>query len=386
MLQQQLKAQALKTLEAIEHGSLTLTLPDGSIHRGEGMNDGPHADLVVHDWRALTSMLFHGDIGFAESYRDGLCETPDLIALVAFTLKNEEAMNGFLHGSFWGRVIAFMGNLMRRNTLNGSRRNIHAHYDLGNAFYRLWLDPTMTYSSALFSTPEEDLVSAQHRKYDRILERTNLSTGSILEVGCGWGGFAERALEKGDYAIKGITLSTEQKAYAQKRLGSNAQIVLEDYRLQTGKYDALVSIEMFEAVGEAFWPTYFGKMASLLQAKGRAVIQTITIDEAHFDRYRKSGDFIRSFIFPGGMLPSPTRFTQEAQKAGLKLTDQLAFGQDYAETLKRWLNTFDNRRHEVIALGYDTGFIRMWRLYLAACAAAFAVGRTNVMQMELAHA
>ena len=244
----------------------------------------------------------------------------------------------------------------------------------------------MSYSSALFRHDGESLEQAQYRKYDRMLERLGTNSGSLLEVGCGWGGLAERAITQNDFDVKGITLSEEQHAYAQQRLGDDATIALEDYRSQDGKYDHIISIEMFEAVGEKFWPVYFNKLQSLLKHKGKAVIQTITIGEPFFERYRRGGDMLRSFIFPGGMLPSPTRFAEEASRAGLRVTDQFAFGKDYALTLKHWLKRFEESLPQIRLLGFDESFIRVWRFYLAVCIAGFASGRTDVMQMELQHA
>mgnify|MGYP002780888942 CR=1 FL=1 len=381
-----LRTSALKSLEATEFGSFELTLPDGSWHRYEGRQPGADAKLTIHNWRALWNMAARGDVGFAEEYRYGNVDSPDLTALVTFSLMNEKAMNNYLHGGFLFKVMAQLGYLLQANTLHGSRRNIHAHYDLGNDFYKLWLDNSMTYSSALFQTPGEGLEQAQYNKYDRILSLLGDRPGSLLEIGCGWGGFADRALQKQDYAIKGITLSQEQHDFAQQRLNDNANIALEDYRHQTGKYDYLVSIEMFEAVGEKYWPTYFNKLGTLMHSGSKAVVQTITIDDSLFDHYRKAGDMIRSYIFPGGMLPSPGRFDLEASNAGLQITDRFAFGKDYAMTAKRWLENFEAKRKEVMALGFDEPFIRLWRLYLAACVAGFSTGRIDVMQMEMRHA
>jgi cyclopropane-fatty-acyl-phospholipid synthase len=244
----------------------------------------------------------------------------------------------------------------------------------------------MTYSSALFKTEHDSLTQAQHHKYDRMLDCMQTESGRLLEVGCGWGGLAERAVQRGDYDIKGITLSHEQHAFAQSRLGKNVNIALEDYRHQTGVYDRILSIEMFEAVGERFWPVYFQKLKSLLAKNGKAVVQTITINEKDFPAYRRGGDFIRSFIFPGGMLPSVSRFKQEAEKAGLKTHTPFMFGQDYARTLETWLANFDQQKQAITALGFDEGFIRLWRFYLATCAAGFSVNKTDVMQMEMSHA
>ena len=219
-----------------------------------------------------------------------------------------------------------------------------------------------------------------------IIDCMETGSGRVLEIGCGWGGFAERTHARGDYAIKGITLSDEQHAYAQKRTKNYADIALEDYRHQTGRYDRIVSIEMFEAVGEKFWQTYFKKLRELMADNGKAVIQTITINDTDFARYRSGGDFIRSFIFPGGMLPSPSRFRAEAAKAGLKANNEFFFGQDYATTLQEWLTKFDSKTSDIKSLGFDEGFIRLWRFYLGACAGGFQAGHTNVMQVELAHA
>lgn len=243
----------------------------------------------------------------------------------------------------------------------------------------------MTYSSAMFQQGSEALQHAQHNKYDRIIERLHPS-GDVLEIGCGWGGFAERALETRDYTIKGLTLSQEQKRFADVRLNKGANIALQDYRHEDGQYDNIVSIEMFEAVGEQYWDSYFQKIAQSLKTQGRAMIQTITIDERYFESYRKGGDFIRTYIFPGGMLPSTERFVGVAKKAGLAVADQFHFGQDYAKTLQHWLENFDAKISEVRALGFDDAFIRIWRLYLAACIGSFRVGRTSVMQAELRHA
>lgn len=385
MLQGQIIKHFLETFRHVAHGAVQITMPDGKIYDFLGTHDGAHADLVVHDIRAITAFAQKGDIGFAESYRDGWWDSQDLTALFLFGLQNEAALDRYIYGSFLARIAARFAYIFTRNTLGGSKKNIHAHYDLGNDFYSLWLDPSMTYSSAIFAGESESLASAQDRKYDRIIERLNCS-GRLLEIGCGWGGFAERALAKGDYNIKGLTISEQQHQYATKRLGGDAVISLEDYRLQQGKYDQIVSIEMFEAVGEQFWPVYFSRVKSLLADKGKAVVQTITIKDQYFERYRRSGDAIRTFIFPGGMLPSPERFVQASHQSGLAVTDQFAFGKDYALTLKHWLERFENRLDEVKNLGFDEPFIRMWRFYLTCCIASFTVGRTGVMQMELRHA
>jgi cyclopropane-fatty-acyl-phospholipid synthase len=377
----------LKKLDRIDTGHVTVTTPDGKIRDFVGQKPGPSANIILKDWRVPANIAQKGDVGLAENYRDDMWETDNLEALISLAIQNENALKDYVFGSYMSRMTEMVGYFFRRNSVNGSRKNIHAHYDLGNEFYKLWLDPTMTYSSALYQTGDEDLVTAQNQKYDRMLDCTCLESGSILEIGCGWGGFADRAMQRGDFDVKGITLSDEQHDYANQRLsGKNANIVLEDYRHQKGKFDSIVSIEMFEAVGEKYWQTYFDNIASLLNQKGKAVIQTITMSDSHFDTYRKGSDFIRSYIFPGGMLPSVDAFKTHAEKAGLKVDGTFMFGKDYARTLREWLVTFDSKVEAVKKLGFDDQFIRMWRFYLAACAAGFETGRTNVMQAELVRA
>lgn len=385
MFNNRIRIEFLRSLEGISHGRLRLTTPEGLTHQFEGPETGPDAVLNIHDWRTVPALAAKGDIGLTEAYRDGWCDSPDLTALLTFGLMNEVALDRYVYGNPLQAMAMRMLYLFNRNTRRGSRRNIAAHYDLGNDFYRLWLDETMTYSSALFEEGD-DLATAQRRKYDRIIDGLSSRSGNLLEIGCGWGGFAERALERGDFASKGLTLSQEQAVFARQRLGSAADIALQDYRDERGRYDHIVSIEMFEAVGEKFWPIYFEKLAQLLSNKGRAMVQTITVADRYFDRYRVGGDMIRSFIFPGGMLPSPTRFEAEAKRTGLRIEDNFSFGQDYARTLTNWLARFDAKRAEVLQMGFDEGFIRVWRFYLAACIASFSVGRTDVVQYRLAHA
>lgn len=385
LLEGRLSRQFLDTAARIHAGTLTLTTPDGQVRVFGGHAPGPQAHLVIQDWRMVPALAAKGDIGMTEAYRDGWCDTPDLEALLTLALLNEDVLDRYIYGSRLQTLAIKALYVFNRNTRAGSRRNIQAHYDLGNAFYRLWLDDSMTYSSAIFR-PGDDLAAAQHRKYDRIIDNLGTSSGRLLEIGCGWGGFAERALARGDYAPKGLTLSVEQADYARARLGPHAQIALQDYRDEGGRYDHVVSIEMFEAVGERFWPVYFDKLAHVLADKGRAMIQTITVADRYFDRYRRGPDMIRSFIFPGGMLPSTTRFAHEAERAGLRIEDGFAFGRDYARTLRDWLARFDAALPQIRQMGFDEGFIRVWRFYLAACAASFQVGRTDVVQYRLAHA
>ena len=375
-----------KKLDNVQYGRMELMTPDGRTRTFEGGQPGPNAQIHLKNWDVLPNLAAKGDLGFAQDYQAGNWDTDDLQSVMSFALANGDVMEKYLHGNKLLQMGARMMYFLRRNNRNGSKRNIQAHYDLGNNFYALWLDRTMTYSAALFPTGNETLEQAQHHKYDRILDRLDTKSGSILEVGCGWGGFGERALHRGDYGVKGITLSEEQRRFADNRLQGRAQIALEDYRDQRGTFDNIVSIEMFEAVGERYWPVYFEKMGALLKKGGKAIVQTITIDDAHFARYSKGGDMIRSFIFPGGMLPSPSRFKQEVEKAGLRMTDRFDFGQHYATTLERWLENFDANMPAVKAQGFNEEFVRLWRFYLAACIAGFRTNRTDVMQVELQHA
>ena len=385
MFERRFAREFLNTAEAIEFGTLTVQTPEGHTHHFGGLRPGPDATLIIHDWRVVAALAAKGDIGLTEAYRDGWCDIPDLEALLRMALMNEDVLDAYIYGRRLNAMAARAVYFLNRNTRAGSRRNIQAHYDLGNQFYRLWLDPSMTYSSALYG-PGDDLTAAQQRKYDRIIDNLDGASGRLLEIGCGWGGFAERALARGDFAPKGLTLSSEQADYARARLGSGAQIALQDYRDEDGRFDHVVSIEMFEAVGERYGPAYFGKLGQVLSDRGRAMIQVITVADRYFLRYRKSGDMIRSFIFPGGMLPSPARFEEEARRAGLAVQDAFGFGRDYARTLREWLTRFDDALPQIRELGFDEGFIRVWRFYLAACAASFEVGRTDVLQYRLAHA
>ena len=379
----------LRQLEHITHGSITLHLPNGCTYQFSGAEAGANADFTLHRWGALPAIIMGGDIGMTEAYRDGLWDTSNLTNLLVFGLENSATLDGAIYSNRYTTLLHRVMYRLQHNTVKGSRRNISAHYDLGNAFYKLWLDESMSYSSAIFTEDAEPLVNAQHRKYDRILERLNTNSGSMLEIGCGWGGMAERAMIHGDYAYKGITLSHEQQAYAHQRLHAHnpvANIALEDYRHQQDRYQHIVSIEMFEAVGERYWPVYFSKLANLLEQKGKAIIQTITIEQPYAARYRKGGDMIRSFIFPGGMLPTEKDFSHQATQQGLQCGDTYRFGKDYATTLQHWLDNFEQNLAQIRQLGFDEKFIRVWRFYLAGCIASFSSGRTNVVQIELQHA
>ncbi len=381
-----LGGRLLKVLEGTAYGSLELETPEGARHRFCGRAEGADARLIIHDWHVVGELLHKGDIGFAETYRDGLWQTPDLPALLIYAQQNRARLARYGRGSLWAIILQRLFYALQRNSVRGAKRNIAAHYDLGNAFYRLWLDQSMTYSSALFAGQTDDLAQAQANKYDRILSRLNGLSGRVLEIGCGWGGFAERALSRGDYAVRGITISPAQHSFANKRLAGKADIVLEDYRAQSGLYDYIVSIEMIEAVGEKYWPVYFRQLKRLLKKGGKAVVQAITIDDRQFANYRRGADMIRTFIFPGGMLLSPARLRREAEKAGLAVKDYYRFGQDYTRTLRSWLTRFDSQTRALAALGFDDSFQRLWRFYLAVCISGFTTANTDVAQIQLEHA
>jgi len=380
------QARWMEAIARIEHGRLTFVDPGGEVHVVTGPRVGPSARFEIRDWGVLDRLVARGDIGLGEDYIAGAWETDDVEALISLFLLNLGQLEGFAHGNLWNRIaFVLLNTLIRRNSESGSRRNIEAHYDVGNAFYSLWLDETMTYSSALYERQGVALGEAQRSKYRRILSKIDRARADVLEVGCGWGGFAEAAAET-RHAVTGITISPAQHAFATTRLQGKADIRLEDYRKTKGLFDAIVSIEMFEAVGERYWPQYFDTLSQRLKRGGRAILQTITIRDDLFPLYRTRSDFIRQYVFPGGMLPSLGRVTHEAQRAGFKVVDVFAFGQDYARTLREWSARQRAVEPEIRKLGHDDRFLRNWQFYLGMCAAAFAVGRTNVVQVELAHA
>jgi cyclopropane-fatty-acyl-phospholipid synthase len=376
--------KALRMLEsATRFGTLTVITPEGVERTFAGPNSGPHGIIHIKDWRTINAALAEGDIGLGNAYMAGWWESPNLEDLLKVLMLNMDGLGRLAWGSFLHRIRSVVLEwVFRRNSVKGSQRNIMAHYDVGNDFYSRWLDPTMTYSSAIFGRPETDLESAQKAKYARILERIDGNRGSVLEIGCGWGGFTEAAVNRG-HGVTALTISPRQHAYATQRVGTAADIKLQDYRKQDGKFSSIVSIEMFEAVGERYWPTYFQTVRERLTSNGVAVVQTISISEQLFPSYRISSDYIRHHIFPGGMLPSVSRFKQESERAGLAVRDVFSFGQCYARTCREWLHRFDGALPEIRALGYEEGFLRGWRLYLAMCAGAFALGRTDVHQFEL---
>jgi len=385
-----LKANLLfKMLEKLEQGTMRLTLPTGDQLVFNGKHAGIEAHLHIKDWAAVHKIIRSGDIGVAEAYRDGWIDSSNMLDVLLLALANEQALDNALHGSFLGTLIYRLRHWLNRNTKANSQKNIHAHYDIGNDFYRLWLDESMTYSSAYFTDPHQDLVSAQYAKYDRLLQQLGVKAGDhILEIGCGWGAFAEYAAQEYGCFVTGISLSKAQLAYANQRIkDSNVADKIHfkycDYRDITGKYDAIVSVEMLEAVGEAWWPSYFDKVASCLVQGGKAAIQTITIANHRFADYSRNTDFIQQYIFPGGMLPSPDKLYQLSKQAHLTVTDYLDFGLDYAKTLKLWRENFEQQLPNIKKQGFDEAFIKIWRFYYWYCEAGFISKRTSVCQLLL---
>ncbi len=381
----------LKLLQRLRHGSLTVELPDGSV-RHFGSGEGLSASLKLHNWNVCAAAMKSGDIGFAEGYMAGDWSTPELSDLLRVFIANRREVEDVIYGTWFGRLVYRIKHLLNRNTKGGSQKNIHAHYDLGNAFYELWLDGSMNYSSALFEQPGQSMREAQNAKVRRALRMSGVQPGDrVLEIGCGWGALAEMATAEFGASLVGVTLSTEQLAWARERLArqglaERADLRLQDYRdiaQADGPFDAVCSIEMIEAVGREFWPTYFKAVARLLKPGGRACIQSIVIADELFERYLGSTDFIQQYIFPGGCLPSPGAFREQAARAGLKVVDEFCFGQDYAHTLKLWRDDFMRQETRVLALGFDRRFMRIWEFYLAYCEAAFAERNTDVVQYTL---
>ena len=386
--------RVIKLLERLQHGTLSVQWPDGQVQQfGQLAEDqsGIHATLHLHNWTPLTEALKSGDIGFAESYIAGDWTTTNLADLLQLLVANRRDMEEVIYGHWLGRLFYRIRHLLHRNTRSNSKKNIHAHYDLGNAFYELWLDPTMNYSSAWFDGDlKQPMADAQMAKVRRALRMVEAKPGDrILEIGCGWGALAEIGGLEFGAQMHGVTLSHEQLAFAQARmqrlgLSDSTQLKLQDYRdINEAPYDAICSIEMIEAVGQEYWPTYFESVAKLLKSGGKACIQTIVIDDALFERYVKSTDFIQQYIFPGGCLPCPREFRAQAERAGLKVVDELLFGLDYAETLRRWRHQFMADKTQVLQLGFDERFIRIWEFYLAYCEAAFEQHNIDVVQFTL---
>jgi cyclopropane-fatty-acyl-phospholipid synthase len=370
-------------LGALECGELIVETPDAQRFVIHGRRPGPQARAIVHSWRLLARLAFGWDIGFAEAYMAGEWSSPNLLHVLDLAARNQ-TVAGKLNMVRSPRLGLRLRHALNRNTLRGSRRNIAAHYDLGNKFYAQWLDAAMTYSAGLFCSADQTLEEAQQAKIERVLNLLDLNGGeSVLEIGCGWGSLAERLLDKHDCALTGVTLSTEQLAYAQRQLRTYVEegrcdLRLEDYRDVRGTFDRIVSIEMLEAVGEAYWPTYFDRLRSLLRPGGIAVLQVITISEDRFESYRRRPDFIQKYIFPGGMLPTTPAIERETAKAGLQLVSKEFFGDGYARTLADWRVRFQHAWPRIKSFGFDERFKRMWEYYLTYCQVGFEIGALNV--------
>ncbi|MBV8501929.1 MAG: class I SAM-dependent methyltransferase [Paucibacter sp.] len=374
-------------------GCLTLTLPSGRHIEVAGSEPGPQATLRLHRWRPLRRLLLEGDLGLALSYRDGDWDSPDLLALLEFGLANEAAWDSLIQGRGPARWLARLAHLARPNTRRGSRHNIAFHYDLGNDFYREWLDESMLYSSALYAEAVVDtLESAQARRLGRIVEMLDVPEGAdVLEIGCGWGTLAATLARERGARVTGVTLSTEQLAFARERaaawgVAEQTDLRLQDYRDVGGRFDRIVSIEMIEAVGEAYWPTYFETLRGRLKPGGVVVLQAITIADALFESYRRGADFIQRCIFPGGMLPCPRVLREQAERAGFVIEEEHTFGSSYARTLAEWRRRFLAAWPKVELLGFDAAFRRLWAYYLCYCEAGFRAGRVDVGLYKLRRA
>ncbi len=379
----------IPVLNNLEVGVFRIRTADGSLFVFEGKKPGVTGEMIVRNDQAFRRIIREGQIGFAEAYMDGWWDTPDLQNLLDMIVQNTNAIRPKIKATWLVELGNRVRHWFRSNTKRQAKKNISYHYDLGNDFYSLWLDETMTYSSALFQG-NEPLSEAQHRKYESMFNQTGASNGAhLLEIGCGWGGFAEYAAKERDAHVTGLTISREQHDFAKERmfrqgLNEKVDIVLRDYRDERGTYDGIASIEMFEAVGENNWPVYFETVRDRLNDGARATIQTITIADKHFGGYRRKVDFIQKYIFPGGMLPSKGALDRVTEEAGLAITNQIAFGESYSRTLREWYHNFNDKWDEIAKMGFDDRFRRMWNFYLTACAANFHHGTTDVVQMTVA--
>lgn len=379
----------LSMMEGMRAGRLDIRLEDGRVFRCEGKLPGPVAEIVIHHPDVFSRLIREGDLGFCDSYLDGWWSSPDLQAFMDLVHDQQESVYDGFPGQSLVRAMEKFRFWLQSNTKRQARKNISYHYDLGNDFYSLWLDDTMTYSSAIFKSGQEDLETAQIEKYKSMVDRMGVKPGDhVLEIGCGWGGFAEYAAKERGLKVTGLTISKEQLAYAQKRiadagLSDQVTLKLQDYRDETGVYDGIASIEMFEAVGEKYWPTYFKTVHNCLKPGASATLQIILIEDKRWDTYRKGVDFIQKYIFPGGMLPSPRVLRNQVEQAGLTVRDTFEFGQSYSQTLRRWHETFNERWDQVASHGFDERFRRMWNFYLTACAGSFKGGICDVTQMTI---
>ncbi len=382
-------ARGFAVAQRLKHGRLDIVLPDGRIFRAEGAAPGPVAELHIHNEDCFARLIREGHLGFTDAYLDGWWSTPDLMAFMdVMHADNEEIFDGY-PGMVFVRAFEKLRHFLRSNSKKQARKNISHHYDLGNDFYSLWLDETMTYSSAIFETGQESLEKAQIAKYASMVDQLGVQAGEhILEIGCGWGGFAEYAAKERGLKVTCLTISKEQFNYAVERiekagLSHLVEFKLQDYRDEKGLYDGIASIEMFEAVGEKYWPVYFETVRERLRPGKTATLQIITVDERRFEIYRNDVDFIQKYIFPGGMLPSRPALLAEIDRAGLTYTRSVEFGESYSQTLRRWYETFNEKWDQVAVLGFDARFKRMWDFYLTSCAATFHSGNCDVTQITV---
>lgn len=381
---------ALEVLKGLKCGRLDFKLPDGRRFRVDGKQPGPVGEIIVHNPDVFARLVREGDLGFCDAYLDGWWSTPDLQALLDLVqLPQNDAVNDGFPGMGLVRMYERLRFWLQSNSKRQAKKNIHYHYDLGNDFYRLWLDDTMTYSSAIFRTGQESLENAQIEKYKSMVDQMGTQPGDhVLEIGCGWGGFAEYAAKERGLRVTCLTISERQYEYAVERmekagLSDRVTIKLQDYRDERGIYDGIASIEMFEAVGEKYWPVYFGTLRDRLKPGKNATLQIITIADHRWEIYRSTVDFIQKYIFPGGMLPAPKVLRAEVEKAGLRVKGSIEFGKSYSQTLRRWHDTFNDRWEDVAKLGFDDRFRRMWNFYLTSCAGAFEGGNCDVTQITV---
>ncbi|WP_338551134.1 cyclopropane-fatty-acyl-phospholipid synthase family protein [Roseovarius phycicola] len=383
-------SQMFAVAQRLQHGRLDIGLDDGRVFRVEGAAPGPVARVDIHNDDVFARLVREGYLGFCDAYLDGWWSTPDLQAFMDLVnTDNDDMYNGY-PGQKLVELYEKLRFWLQRNTRKQARKNISYHYDLGNDFYALWLDDTMTYSSAIFETGQESLEKAQIAKYASMVDQMGVKPGDhVLEIGCGWGGFAEYAAKERGLKVTGLTISKEQFNYAQERiekagLSDQVEFKLQDYRDEQGQYDGIASIEMFEAVGEKYWPVYFDTVRARLKAGANATLQIITVGDHRFEAYKNDVDFIQKYIFPGGMLPSPSALKTQAERAGLTVQRSIEFGESYSQTLRRWHETFNEKWDQVAKLGFDARFQRMWNFYLTSCAGAFLTGNCDVTQITIA--
>ena len=381
----------LALFSRLQYGRLAVTLPDGSRHEFAGARPGPRAEMTINRIEAISRIMNDGKMGFCEAVMEGDIDSPSMAQLIELAVMHDAMLSKQMTATIWRRIGLRLYHGMRRNSKTGAAKNIAYHYDLGNEFYAAWLDRTMTYSSAVFDRETDDLATAQTNKYRRLADLADIQpVDHVLEIGCGWGGFAKYAIEERGARVTGITISREQHDFAKQRLADaglagRGEVKLIDYRDLEGKFDKIVSIEMFEAVGQAYWPTYFNAVSSLLKSGGRAVLQAITIEDEAFEEYRREPDFIQRYIFPGGMLPSMPKLEQPVAEAGLKLVDEIGFGLDYARTLAEWRERFQEAWPQLATGRFDTRFKRMWELYLSYCEGGFRAGMIDVKHLLYMH-